>query len=114
MKQAQICAEGCQGGHHLVHIGIIWQNIFNCPIWPSGSSADCVLHYYSMSFGKCQKLDAPYTNLKVFIVAMKHGIFFLKLGHDGIWSIKFVDPISIFQQRLPQNISKIEKLENTL
>jgi hypothetical protein len=62
-----------------------------------------------MSFGKCQKLDAPYTNLKVFIVAMKHGIFFLKLGHDRIWSITFLDSILIFRQRLPQTLSKIEK-----
>ena len=35
-KRAQICAEGCEGGQHLVHIGIIWQNVFNCPIWPIG------------------------------------------------------------------------------
>ena len=26
--QAQICAEGCEGGHNLVHIGITWQNVF--------------------------------------------------------------------------------------
>ena len=31
--------------------------------------------WYSMSLGKCQKLYAPYTNLKVFLVSMKHGIF---------------------------------------
>ena len=43
-----------------------------------------------MSFGKCQKPDASYTNLNVFLVAMKHGIFFMKLVHDEIWSITLV------------------------
>jgi hypothetical protein len=58
-----------------------------------------------MSVGKCQKLDAQYTNLKVFLVVMKRGIFFLKLGHDRI----FVGSILIFTQRLPLNLSNIEK-----
>jgi hypothetical protein len=49
------------------------------------------------------------TILKVFLVARKHGKFFLKLGHGGIWSFKLLDSIFIFLQRLPQNISKIEK-----
>jgi hypothetical protein len=68
---------------------------------------------YSMSVCKCQKLNAPYTDFKVFLVAMKHGILILKLGHDGIWSINFVDFIIIFRQRLHQNLSKTEKLQNT-
>jgi hypothetical protein len=62
-----------------------------------------------MSCGKCQKLEAPYTNLKVFLVAMEHGIFFLKLGHDGKWSITFLDSILIFRQRVHLYMSKIEK-----
>ena len=42
-EQAQICADGCKGTHHLVHIGIIWQNVFKRPIWLSGWSTGCVL-----------------------------------------------------------------------
>jgi hypothetical protein len=30
---------------------------------------------YSISSGKCKKLKAPYTNLKVFLGATEHGIF---------------------------------------
>ena len=40
LKQAQICADGCKGGHHLVQRGIIWQKVFKCPSWPS---AGCIL-----------------------------------------------------------------------
>ena len=45
-QQVQICAEGCEGGHHLVHIGIIWQSVYKCPIWPSGWSAGGILTQY--------------------------------------------------------------------
>jgi hypothetical protein len=55
-------------------------------------------------------LDASYTKLKVLLVAIKHGIFFLKLGYDRIWSIKFLASVLIFRQRMPQNLSKIEKI----
>jgi hypothetical protein len=62
-----------------------------------------------MSVGKCQNLEASYTTYTGFVVVMEHGLFFLKLGHDGIWSIEFLDSFLIFRQRLPQNLSKIEK-----
>jgi wobble nucleotide-excising tRNase len=64
---------------------------------------------YGMSVGKRQKQDAPHANLKVILLEIKDGIFFLKLGHERIWSIKFVGSIFIFRQKLAQNLSKIEK-----
>ena len=66
-----------------------------------------------MSYCRCQKLDALYTVLNVFLVAIQYGFFFLKLGHFKIWSIKFLDFVLIFRQRLTQNLSEIEKLKIT-
>ena len=33
-KQAQICADGCKGGHHLFYIGRVWQKVSKCSIVP--------------------------------------------------------------------------------
>ena len=73
----------------------------------------CWFRCYSMSFGRCQNLDASYTIIKELLVAMEQGIFFLKLGHFKIWSIKFLEFDLIFRQILPQKLSNIENtLEN--
>ena len=31
-EQAQICENGCEGGHHLVNVGRIWQNLSSVKI----------------------------------------------------------------------------------
>jgi hypothetical protein len=36
IRSRSSCAYGCKGAHPLLHIGIIWQNVFKCPIWASG------------------------------------------------------------------------------